>query len=383
MTRPKVILPGRTFGILGGGQLGRMFAMAAQHMGYKVIAYCPEADCPVSQVCMKTICAPFEDTDSLVTFARQVDVVTLEFENIPAQALEKIQSQVDVRPGASVLHICQNRLREKSYLADHKFPVVPFEKVTGADELKSALKRLGLPAVLKTAGFGYDGKGQKVLDSELEAESAWQTFGGQTAIVEQFVRFNQEISVIGARNASGDFVVYGPIQNEHRHHILDLSFAPASVTWTLAEEAIDITRSLMESLDVVGLLCVEFFVTPQETLLINELAPRPHNSGHLSIEACPVSQFEQQVRAIAGLPLGKTEPECGAAMANLLGDLFQAGEPDWVSAVSIPNVHLHLYGKRQSRPGRKMGHLTALARWADEALATVKSARELLVPSRK
>ena len=378
MSRTPTILPGATIGVLGGGQLGRMFALAAAHMGYKVIAYTPEENSPVSTVCAKTIVASFDDTERLKQFASEVAVTTIEFENIPSAALEAIQAITPVRPGPHVLHTTQNRLREKEWLSKHKFPVVPFCTVDSIDSLREAITALGVPAVLKTAGFGYDGKGQQLIASPEQAEQAYSGFHGQQAVLEKFVEFEKEISVIGARSASGDFVAYGPIENEHRNHILDLSFAPARINWTLAEEAIDITRSIMEKLDVVGLLCVEFFLLADEVLVINELAPRPHNSGHYTIEGCPTSQFEQQVRTITGLPLGATETEKGVAMANLLGDLWSDGEPEWASAIALPDVHLHLYGKTEPRPGRKMGHLTACAKWADEAVARVKNARELL-----
>jgi 5-(carboxyamino)imidazole ribonucleotide synthase len=375
------ILPGGTVGVLGGGQLGRMFALAAAQMGYRVIGYVPDKNAPISQVCHKTFNAAYDDTDSLLKFGAEVDVVTIEFENIPTAALEALEKVVPVRPGPNVLHITQNRLREKEFLAEKNYPVVPFAPVKTLESLHEALKKVGLPAVLKTAGYGYDGKGQQVIKSTEDAEQAFVQLAGQAAVIERFIEFEKELSVIGARSVSGDFVAYGPIENEHHQRILDLSFAPARVNWTLAEEAIDITRSLMEALDVVGLLCVEFFMLPEDQLVINELAPRPHNSGHYSIEGCPTSQFEQQLRAITGLPLGTTETEKGVAMANILGDLWQQGEPDWTSAVALPDVHLHLYGKEEPRPGRKMGHLTACAKWADEAVDRVKNARELLMRS--
>ncbi|HEY9792708.1 MAG TPA: 5-(carboxyamino)imidazole ribonucleotide synthase [Candidatus Obscuribacterales bacterium] len=379
MAKEKVILPGATLGVLGGGQLGRMFAMAAQHLGYKVIAFTPDKNSPVSYVCSKTYVAPFDDESALRSFAGEVAGVTIEFENIPAQALKLLEELTRVRPGPQVLHITQNRLREKRFLQEKKFPVVPFYEVTTQEQLSEAIDKLGLPVVLKTAGFGYDGKGQYLINSEQEGHEAFKAMGGQAAVAEKFIVFEKEISIIGARSASGDFVAYGPVENEHRNRILDLSLAPARINWSLAEEAIDITRLIMDALQVVGLLCVEFFVSADEQLLVNELAPRPHNSGHYTIEACPTSQFEQQVRCLTGLPLGTTETERGAAMANLLGDIWSAGEPDWVSAVALPDVHLHLYGKQEARPGRKMGHLTACAKWADEALERVKSARDLLV----
>lgn len=380
MTRSAPILPGATLGVLGGGQLGRMFAIAAAQMGYRVVGFTPDADSPISDVCTKTYASSFEDEEALKKFGDEVDVVTIEFENIPSSALHLLQSVTHVRPNADVLYVTQNRLREKRFLEKNNYPVVPFVAANSLAELESAIDNLGSKAVLKTAGFGYDGKGQQLINSREDCKSAFAQLNGEEAVVERFIEYEAELSVIGARGVTGDFVAYGPIENYHRNHILDISLAPARIAWTLAEEAIDITRSLMEKLDVVGLLCVEFFLTTEETLLINELAPRPHNSGHFSIDGCPTSQFEQQVRAITGLPLGTTETDKGVAMANLLGDLWAQGEPDWASAVALPDVHLHLYGKKQPRTGRKMGHLTACAKWADEALARVNSARDLLIP---
>jgi 5-(carboxyamino)imidazole ribonucleotide synthase len=378
VTRIAPILPGATLGVLGGGQLGRMFAMSAMQMGYRVAAFTNEPNSPISQICPQVTVGDYSDEAALRKFGKTVSVVTIEFENIPSSALEALQSETLVRPGPHVLHITQHRLREKQFLSSKNFPLAPFHAVNNAQDLKQALEKIGTPAVLKTAGFGYDGKGQKVIHSAADADAAYAAINGQEAIVEQYIDFDKEISVIGARSQSGDFVAYGPIENEHVNHILDVSFSPARINWTLAEEAIDLTRSIMDALDVVGLLCVEMFVTPEETLIVNELAPRPHNSGHYSIEGCPTSQFEQQVRTITGLPLGSSETERGSAMVNLLGDLWADGEPDWVCAVALPDVHLHLYGKGEPRPGRKMGHITACARWADEAVDRAKSARELV-----
>jgi 5-(carboxyamino)imidazole ribonucleotide synthase len=256
--------------------------------------------------------------------------------------------------------------------------VVPFARVTSAAEAESAFAQFSRQAVLKTAGFGYDGRGQALVKNAQEAGSAFAALATPEAILEQFISFEKEISVIGARSASGQFIAYGPVENEHQRHILDLSFAPARIHWALAEEAVDLTRAIMEKLDVVGLLCVEMFLSQDEVLLVNELAPRPHNSGHYSIEGCPTSQFEQLARILAGLPLGASEVKCGVAMANLLGDIWQEGTPDWSAALAFPDLHLHLYGKTEARSGRKRGHLTALAAYADEAVDTVLAARAKL-----
>lgn len=376
MTR--VIAPGSTVGVLGSGQLGRMFAIAARRMGYRVHTLSPDDDTPTGQVADVEINAPYEDLDAVADFARKVDVITFEFENIPAEAAEAAARHAPVRPGGSVLHTTQHRKREKTFLRSAGFPVTEFAAVGSIGELEQAAARLGYPAVLKTAGWGYDGKGQVKINAAAELEKAWQSLAGQEAVLEAWVPFEQELSVVAARGLDGTIVDYGPITNEHRHHILDLSTAPAAIEASVAREAAEIAHSVLETLDVVGVLCVEFFLAPGGRLLINELAPRPHNSGHLTFDASRTSQFEQQLRAICGLPLGSTELLRPAAMANLLGDGWQAGEPDWAGACAHPHVKLHLYGKRDARPGRKMGHLTALADEAATARREVLAARDVL-----
>lgn len=378
----KTILPGSAIGILGGGQLGRMLALSAQQMGYRVIGYTTEHDSPISQVCSKTIVSSFEDVDALRLFAREASLVTLEFENIPVTSYKVVAEETRVAPSVTALQISQNRLREKTYLQDHGFPVVTFAHVRNADELFDALEKTGYPAVLKTCGYGYDGKGQRVITDKVDAIKYYEELGRSDCIVEQYVRYDKEISVIGARGTYGEVKAFGPIENVHKNHILDLSSVPARINWRLAAEAIEITCAVMESLDICGLLCVEFFLVGPDRLLINEIAPRPHNSGHYSLDACPTSQFEQHIRAITGLPLGKTEPHSAAAMANLLGDLWTHGDPEWSYTLEIPDVHLHLYGKTEARPGRKMGHLTACSRWAEEAQEIVMKARDRLSAAR-
>jgi len=292
--------------------------------------------------------------------------------------VDAVAKQVPVRPSGAVLHTTQHRLREKTFLARGGFPVTPFRPVSSLDDLRGAVRDLGYPAVLKTAGFGYDGKGQAKIHSLHEAEAALQALEGQEAILEAFVDFDREVSIVAARGLDGTFAHYGVIENAHRHHILDVSIAPATVSAKIAQEAMEIARSILEALDVVGVLCVEFFLTREGKLLVNELAPRPHNSGHLTFDACVTSQFEQQLRAVCGLPLGSAEQYRPAAMANLLGDLWQDREPDWAAACAFPEVKLHLYGKLVPRPGGKMGHLTALARSAEAAAQAVREARSAL-----
>jgi 5-(carboxyamino)imidazole ribonucleotide synthase len=374
----KLVPPGAAVGVLGSGQLGRMFAMAARRLGYRVHTFSPDRDTPTGQVADLEVAAPYDDLDAVRAFARQVAVVTFEFENVPAATVEAAAAWAPVRPGGRVLHVAQQRLREKGFLAEAGLPVARFVPVRSLEDLRRGLAAVGLPAVLKQAAWGYDGKGQAKLASAAEAETAWAAVGAQESILEAFVDFEREVSVVAARGLDGSVADYGVIENVHRHHILDLSTAPAAVPEPVAAEAVRLTRAALEALDVVGVLCVEFFVTRDGRLLINELAPRPHNSGHLTVDACLTSQFEQQLRAVCGLPLGSTERLRPAAMANLLGDLWAQGEPDWAAALAFPDVKLHLYGKAEARPGRKMGHLTALAATAQDARLSVLRARDAL-----
>jgi 5-(carboxyamino)imidazole ribonucleotide synthase len=307
--------------------------------------------------------------------------VTFEFENVPAECVEAASQFAPVRPSGLVLHTTQHRLREKTFLSKNGFPVAPFRHVTSAEALRAAVSELGLPSVLKTAGFGYDGKGQMKLSTPDDVGAAVEALGEREAVLEAFVDFEREVSVVAARGLAGEFEHYGVVENTHRRHILDLSVAPApSLPGASAREAVRVARAVLEALEVVGVMCVEFFLKRGGDLLINELAPRPHNSGHLTVDACLTSQFEQQLRAVCGLPLGSTEFLRPAAMANLLGDLWREGEPDWRAACATPGVKLHLYGKTEPRAGRKMGHLTALAPTAEEAARRVLAAREALTP---
>lgn len=376
------ILPSSAIGVLGSGQLGRMFAIAARRMGYRVHTFSPESDTPTGQVADVEINASYQDLDAVREFARGVSVVTFEFENVPAATAQAAAEYAPVRPDGLVLHTSQNRLREKGFLARHGLPVTPFREVRGLQDLKAAVVELGCPAVLKTAGFGYDGKGQTRITRPELASEALCSVPPQDMILEAFVDFDCEVSVVGARGLDGSFAHWGVIQNTHRNHILDVSVAPASLPPAIAKQAVEVTRAVLEKLDVVGLLCVEFFVTREGGLLINELAPRPHNSGHLTFDACVTSQFEQQLRAVCGLPLGSTEMFRPAAMANLLGDLWLHGEPNWPAACALPEVKLHLYGKLAPNPGRKMGHLTALAEVPERAAQLVRLARAALANGR-
>ena len=382
--RCNVILPGATLGVLGSGQLGRMFAIAARRLGYRVHVLSPDDDTPTGQVADLEVRADYLDLDRVAEFARGVSVVTFEFENVPAETTSICERFAPVRPAGSVLFTSQNRRREKTYLREAGLPVTPFVAVESVEQLITAQHELGAPAVLKTADWGYDGKGQVVIRSVDEAVAAWQRLGVPAAILEAFIDFESELSVVAARGLTGDFASYGPIGNSHSHHILDVSVCPARVPASVAREAVEIARTVLDKLDVIGVLCVEFFLTRDGRLLINETAPRPHNSGHLTIDAHVTCQFEQQVRAICGLPLGSSEQRTPSAMANLLGDLWEplgttpSRDPNWPAVLAHPNVKLHLYGKRDARLGRKMGHLTALASSVDEAERIARAARDAM-----
>jgi 5-(carboxyamino)imidazole ribonucleotide synthase len=355
-----------------------MFAMAARRLGYRVHMLAPEHDTPTGQIADVEVQVPYEDLDAVRAFAGAVDIVTFEFENVPAATAAAAEERAVVRPSGRALGIAQDRGREKAFLADRGLPVTPFAPVRTDAELSEAVLQIGRPAVLKTVALGYDGKGQVLVDPATDPGEAWAALGRREAILEAVVDLEQEVSVIGARGVDGSWLPFTPIENVHARHILDVSVAPADLPPAVAARAVELTRVVMESLDYVGILCIEFFVARDGRLLINELAPRPHNSGHLTFDACRTSQFEQQVRAICGLPLGSPDLLQPAAMANLLGDLWTDGEPDWATALADPDVKLHLYGKASPRPGRKMGHLTVLSATRDEARARVVAARAAL-----
>ncbi len=374
----KAILPYSTIGVFGSGQLGRMFAIEARKMGYRVHTFSPDTDTPTGQVADQETTASYDDLHEVRTFAQSVDVVTFEFENVPAATVEAAAQFVDVFPKGEILHTTQNRLREKTFLSENGVPVTTFRHIKLTDDLYHATDELGFPCVLKTAGFGYDGKGQAKLKAHHDIETAFAAMNGRESVLEAFVDFEKEVSVVCARGQDGAFVHYGVIENDHVNHILDVSFAPAIVTEAVRSQAIEIAQSIAETLDYVGTLCIEFFLAKDGKLLVNELAPRPHNSGHLTFGPCVTSQFEQQVRAVCGLPLGSTEFHRPAAMANLLGDIWQNGEPNWAAALADPSIKLHLYGKAEAKPGRKMGHLTAIAETVESAVDKVRSARQKL-----
>jgi 5-(carboxyamino)imidazole ribonucleotide synthase len=375
----RIIGPGAALGVLGGGQLGRMFAIAARRMGYRVHSFSPDDDSPAGQVADLEITASYEDLDALRTFARGVSVVTFEFENVPVEAISAVEEHAPVRPSAVALHTAQQRAREKAFLAGRGVPTAPFAAAATLDELWEAVNRVGTPAVVKTAAYGYDGKGQHKVTTPADVEHIWTAIGHQEAVVEKFISLQAEISIVAARGLDGAVAEFPAFENRHRNHILDLTTVPAAIPPAIAKRASEITRTILEELQYVGVLCVEFFLSTDGELLVNELAPRPHNSGHLTFDAAVTSQFEQQVRAICGLPLGSGAIPRPAAMANLLGDLWVDGEPNWAAACRFPDVKLHLYGKTEPRPGRKMGHLTACGKTVDEAQDRVLAARDALL----
>jgi 5-(carboxyamino)imidazole ribonucleotide synthase len=375
-----LILPGSTIGVFGSGQLGRMFAIEARKMGYRVHTFSPESDTPTGQVADIETSASYDDIDAVREFSREVDVITFEFENVPSTTIEAAGHFAGVFPSGEILHITQNRLREKTFLSKNGFPVAPFRHIRTQDELTAGTANLGFPCVLKTAGFGYDGKGQSRINSTEDIEAAYAALNGDEAVLESYIDFEKEVSVVCARGQQGVFGHFGVIENEHSNHILDVSFAPAPVSAQTFGDAVEIARSIAELMDYVGTLCVEFFVAANGSLIVNELAPRPHNSGHLTFDACVTSQFEQQLRAVCGLPLGSTEFYRPAAMANLLGELWQKGEPNWAAAASHRDVKLHIYGKTEPRRGRKMGHITAISVTAADSVNLVRSARSSLLP---
>ena len=378
MTTP--LLPGARIGVLGSGQLGRMLALAARRLGYRVHVLADQDDSPAGQVADLTVKASYDDADRIREFAGGVDVMTFEFENVSAAAAAAAASAAIVRPDPRALEVAQHRIREKTFLADLGLPVTPFAAVGTEDDLRQGLSRLGRPAVLKTAAFGYDGKGQIVIGENDDPVKAWDAIGRHEAVLEAFINLDCEISIVGARAVNGTTAFFDAFENVHRHHILDVTTAPADVPEVVRAEAVAVTHAVLDALGYVGVLCIEFFVTRDARLLINEIAPRTHNSGHLTIDACHTSQFEQQVRAVCGLPLGSPALLQPAAMANLLGDVWSRGEPDWAAALAYPEVKLHLYGKTSARPGRKMGHLTAMAATTADARRLVIAARDALLP---
>jgi 5-(carboxyamino)imidazole ribonucleotide synthase len=351
-----VIAPGGIIGMLGGGQLGRMTALAAASLGYRCHIYCPEPGSPAAQVTPLVTVAGYHDRAALERFAEAVDVVTLEFENVPAATVSILAATRPVHPGAAVLATCQDRLLEKDFVRALGIATTRYRRVTNQRDLVAAIAEIGAPAILKTSRWGYDGKGQAAIGADDDPAAAWDAIGNAEAILEARVDFEREISVVVARGADGAVAAYPAVENRHVHHILDTTIAPASIDVALAAEADRVARVIAEGLDLVGVLGVEMFLTKDRAILVNELAPRPHNSGHWTIDACVTSQFEQLVRAVCGLPLGSAEAHSRAVMKNLIGGEITG----WRDALDDPFAKLHLYGKAETRPDRKMGHVTRL-----------------------
>ena len=378
-----MIAPGKTIGVLGGGQLGRMLAQAAQTLGYRVHVYEPQIHCPAGAVANHEVNASYQDADALLDFARGVDVVTYEFENIPAAALAVIAPLVPLHPSAEVLHTTQNRQREKAWLKANGLPHVAYAEALDGD-IAPAVAQVGLPCVVKTADFGYDGKGQMKLSTSADLEQAVAIFRGRRCVVEAWCEFSCELSVIVARSTTGETRAFPVSENIHTHHILDFSIVPARVPTAVAEAAEALAARIAEKIGVVGLLAVELFLTTAGELVVNELAPRPHNSGHWSLDGGETSQFEQHVRAVCGLPLGAVAVREPTVMVNILGDAWKwadgkvVGAPRWAAILAAPRAKLHLYGKAEPRPGRKMGHFTVRAADVATALAQAQALKAQL-----
>lgn len=371
------ILPGATLGILGGGQLGRLFTLAARSMGYKVMVLDPDAASPAGQMADVHLQAGYDDAAALQQLGAACVAVTTEFENVPAASLIELARHCRVSPGAAAVAIVQDRSHEKSWLAGNGFATAPFALLENETGLEAALAVTGTPALLKVSRFGYDGKGQARVDTLDEARAAFREFGGQPCVLEGFVHLECEVSVVLARNDAGECALFPVAENRHVNGILDVSIVPARVSDSLAEQARTMARAVAEQLGYVGIMAVEFFVADGR-LMVNEIAPRPHNSGHYTLDACVTDQFEQQVRALVGLPLGDSRLLSPVAMVNILGDRWHNGGPHWDTLLAHPNIKLHLYGKETARPGRKMGHFNVLDADPAAALALAEQMRDAL-----
>ena len=370
-----MIEPGSTIGVLGGGQLGRMTGQAARALGYGFAVYEPQTKSPAGHVADLEINAPYSDESALGRLAEAADVVTYEFENVPVEATRVLEEKVRLHPRPEILHICQNREREKKFLRDNGIPCAPFAIVDSLEDLEAALSEIGRPSVLKTAAFGYDGKGQlKMGNEDADTESIWNRFGKHRAVLEGWMDFSMEISVMVAANENGEVTTFPVAENIHTNHILDYSIVPARISSELQNQAEALAKEIAKKMNLVGLLGVELFVLKNGTLAVNELAPRPHNSGHYTIDACVTSQFEQFVRAVCGLPLGSTKLFRPITMVNMLGDAWADRQPNFGAILEDSEAKLHLYGKAEARKGRKMGHFCVLA---DSADAAYEKAREL------
>lgn len=377
----ETLSPGSTIGVLGGGQLGRMLTFVARRMGYRVVSWVGGPDSGPAGLADVIIEDPFDSDQARTRFLEESDVATVEFENIPRNLLEQVADQIPLRPNATAITVCQHREREKTFLSENGFPCAPFSLVDSAESLGEALTRLpDNGGILKTAEFGYDGKGQLPVTREADPDATWSDFDAPRAVLEDRIDLAAELSVLVVRDVAGNIATYDPVENHHRDHILDISVVPARIPAPIQEQAREVAIGIAKALDYIGILAVEFFLSGEGALLVNEMAPRPHNSGHHTIDACTSSQFEQQLRAITGLPIGSTRLHSPTVMLNLLGDVWvdHDGSPPWAEVLAIPGASLHLYGKHEARRGRKMGHLTLTAESLDEVLAAHERARGLL-----
>ena len=373
-----MILPGATIGLLGGGQLGRMFTIAARTMGYEVIVLDPDTESPAATFATEHLCAPYTDTDALARLARECAAVTTEFENVPATSLESIAQHIPVRPSADNIRIARDRILEKKTIRDSGLDTVEYHVIQNESDFDQALQNISLPAILKTATLGYDGKGQSVISQQSDLAPAFQKLGAKPCILEQRIELACEISIVLARSICGHIVTFDAAENSHKDGILDVSIVPARVPAEIAGKAEKMARILAQELDYCGVLAVEFFVDKNDQLMINEMAPRPHNSGHFTLDACLTDQFQQQVRTLCGFRPGKTDLTSPAVMVNILGDAWENGEPAWDELLSHPGAFLHLYGKKEPRVGRKMGHFTCVGEDIDTLLEVARSLKKVL-----
>ncbi len=373
-----MILPDATLGVLGGGQLGRMFTLAAYSMGYRVVVLDPDPHSPAGLIADQHIKADYRDHAALQMLGDECAAVTTEFENVPAESMEYLEKFCAVRPNAEALRIAQDRIREKTFVQEHGLATAAFAAIYEDADIVAAIESLNAPLIMKTASLGYDGKGQVPVNTLAEARNAFEQLGNAPCVLEEKVDLEHEVSVILARSVNGQISVYPVGENRHVNGILDTTIVPATIDATLGETAIDMATRLADSMDYCGVLAVEFFCTRQGELLINEIATRPHNSGHYTVDACATSQFEQQVRMMCGLPPGDTQMLSPVIMTNLLGDIWNDGEPQWQHVLNESQAHLHLYGKKNARPGRKMGHINCLAGDVEQALATTARIRAAL-----
>ncbi|MCL4152181.1 UNVERIFIED_CONTAM: hypothetical protein GTU68_032527 [Idotea baltica] len=381
MSQTDALLPGATVGVIGGGQLGRYFVLAARRLGYVTWVLDPDANAPAMQLCEHPLVGAYDDNDALLKLAEACDAVTIEFENVPAASLELIASSTRIAPPVNAVTIAQDRHAEKTHARELGLETVPYAVITASNDIDAALVSVRLPAIMKTTRLGYDGKGQQTCHSKEDVVAAFDTLGGVTCVLEQRIKLKAEVSVVMARGTDGESVCFPVAQNVHTDGILDTSVVPAISDKALCDAAQALAVKFADGLEYVGVLAIEFFVNEQDQLLFNEMAPRPHNSGHYTLDATVTCQFEQQLRALCAQPLGSVQLLSPVCMLNVLGDSWPAeGEPNWPSVMQQKNAHLHLYGKSAARPGRKMGHINCLAEDTEKAMSVAEKLRSSLQP---